>query len=388
MCKLLDSLQENRSKTKSITKSLLRRICEEGDSLEHHRQIDYDAFLQIQLEILKAIVETEKSITERNKGGSSSENLQIIDCLKERRHILKLLGSAVAWILLEFNRPYIRTLAMGHDPGFITFKKGLSAEVYALKKFHDPKNERTAILHDITHCLRVGDLTVIRPGEAYPIEIKLVIKRRKLDRRKIRQKRKMKILQEYYYKGESDKIHPGYTSLRRIVGKRDRHNWKEVTEVIKKAEKEGYCAQPVEKCLLYAAYTTESQLDRVINSLKKHWKKPFFTFGCLDKHMEGMPPILPLPIFEIPVKFKLKLLLGKVNFCTFLDMNSLCNVLNEKGFDCIVKEEGDAVQINVTRPSGESLMLGDGIIGRLLYECLSVQTVLDYTMDVLKFAAK
>lgn len=382
-----NALQETRARTESIIESLLRRICEEGDSPEHHRQIDYDAFLQIQLEILKAIIETEESITILKKS-SSPENLQIIDSLKERRNLFKLLGSAVAWILLEFNRPYMSTMARGRDPGVMAFKKGLVAEVSALEKFHDPKNERTAILHDITHCLRVGDLTVIDHGEAYPIEIKLVTKKRKLTRRGIRQKRKMKILQEWYYTGKSDKIHPGLTSVKEIVGKLDKHNWREVTEVIKKAEKRGYSTQSAEKCLFYVVFSTESQVSRVVDSLENHLKKQVFTFGCLDKHTQGMPTILPLPNFEIPLKFKLKLLLGEINLCTFLDINSLCDILKEQGFDSIVEKRGDAGPIRVTSPSGKSFMLGYGIIERLLYGCLSLQTVIEYTMHALNMESR
>jgi len=232
-------LEENHLETEGIVEALLMRICEKGDTPEKHHKIDYDAFLQIQLDLLKEIVKTEKNIRKRKKEDNSSEDLQIINYLKEHRRILKLLGSSVAWILLEFNRPYILTMAMGQGPGFIASKKGLLAELSCLTEYHNSKNERTAILHDITQCMRVGDLTIIDHGEVYPIEVKLATKRKRFDRRTIRQKRKMKTLKEWYHDGKSDKILSGYTAIRQTISKRDEHNWKEITNVLNKAEKMG-----------------------------------------------------------------------------------------------------------------------------------------------------
>jgi len=225
----------------------------------------------------------------------------------------------------------------------------------------------------------VGDLTIIDHGEVYPIEVKLATKRKRFDRRTIRQKRKMKTLKEWYHDGKSDKILSGYTAIRQTISKRDEHNWKEITNVLNKAEKNGYFVQPVENCLIYAAFTTEDYEEKIINSLADNWTKPIVVLGSLDRHLDGLPEILPFPVFDIPIEFKLKLLLGRINFCTFLDINSLCNVLNEHGFEAIVDTQGEFGPIKVTTVSGNRYTLGYGTIQRLLYGGLSIQTVINYS---------
>lgn len=174
--------------TKRMVRSLLRRITLAGDTFEKHRDnVDYKSFLNIQLELVRRIVATEKTISSLKRKANVDPDK--VSEAKERRALLKFLGSTVAWVLLEFDRKYIRFFSRGSDPGFISGKEGLELETLALRAGFKGENQ-AAVLHDITNCLRTGDLSIIWPEGILTLELKRVKGKGKLDRRARRQKRR------------------------------------------------------------------------------------------------------------------------------------------------------------------------------------------------------
>lgn len=93
-----------RRKTREIISSLLRRISSIGDTYSQHKEnLDYKSFLDVQLELVKRIITTERKISKLRE--ETPKILQKIEEAKERRRLLKVLGTTIAWILLEFDRP-------------------------------------------------------------------------------------------------------------------------------------------------------------------------------------------------------------------------------------------------------------------------------------------
>lgn len=375
-------------KSREIISSLLRRISSIGDTYEHHKEnLDYKSFLDIQLELIKRIITTERRISKlRNE---RPKELHKIEEAKERRKLLKFLGTTIAWILLEFNRPYIRNFAKGSDPGFISGKKGLKLEHLALKSAFELKNH-AAILHDITSCLRIGDLSVIGPKGVLTLELKLIKRKRKLDRRERRQKRKGGIIREFYEKGISTKMIPGWKSVRHISERRDKHNWNEISAVIGEATRNNHGIRIVEECLIYIAFR-----DKIPNELFsryiKLFKDPYFMIGCHDRHIVGLPPIMPFTCFEIPLSCKEKLLFKEVNFCVMIDANSLSGIMEKNGFHCrVLKDSGMGILeiSNIAKGKFGPLTIGYGLIDRLLYECLSIKTFVNYVETMSEKAVK
>ena len=369
-------------KSRGLLSLLLKRISSIGDTYEQHKDnLDYKSFLEIQLELIKRIIKTERRISKlRNE---RPKPLNKIKEAKERRSLLKLLGTTIAWILLEFDRPYIRTFATGHDPGFIYGKKGLKLELLALKSAFEYENH-AAILHDITNCLRIGDLSIIGPQGILTLELKLRKEKRKMDRRERRQKRKAEIIREFYDKGISTKIISGWKIVRHLSKKRDKHNWSEICAVIEEAIKNGYGIRIVDKCLIYFAFKNEI-LGDVLSRYIKLFRDPYFMFGCLDRHIVGLPSIMPFTCFEIPFQHKEKLFFKEVNLCVILDINSLSRILEENGFHCKILKNSDkgVLEIfDIGKRKSEPIIIGYGLINRLLYECLSVKTFVDYAKEV------
>lgn len=84
---------------------------------------------------------------------------------------LRAVGDALAWRLFNFDRRYILALSRNQVPSPIVGKDGLNAELGAVMEFW--KTDRAfALLHDLTNCIRIADLTVFSEERPTLIEVK------------------------------------------------------------------------------------------------------------------------------------------------------------------------------------------------------------------------
>ncbi|MEV0640653.1 hypothetical protein AB0I77_38160 [Streptomyces sp. NPDC050619] len=72
---------------------------------------------------------------------------------------LRSVGDALAWRVFGFHRPFILALCRNDPPGPMYGKAGLQAELDRVEEVFK-ENGSFALLHDLTNCLRIGDVTV------------------------------------------------------------------------------------------------------------------------------------------------------------------------------------------------------------------------------------
>ncbi|MFE7854370.1 hypothetical protein [Streptomyces sp. NPDC057403] len=72
---------------------------------------------------------------------------------------LRSVGDALAWRVFGFHRPFILALCRNQSPGPMYGKAGLAAELERLERACK-EDGAFALLHDLTNCLRIGDITV------------------------------------------------------------------------------------------------------------------------------------------------------------------------------------------------------------------------------------
>jgi hypothetical protein len=70
----------------------------------------------------------------------------------------RCVGDALAWRVFGFQRKEIVALSQNAPPGPIAGKSGLQAELHAVAEAR--AEGKFALLHDLTNCLRIGDITV------------------------------------------------------------------------------------------------------------------------------------------------------------------------------------------------------------------------------------
>jgi hypothetical protein len=84
----------------------------------------------------------------------------------------KCVGDALAWRVFGFQRKHIVALCQNPPPGAFAGKAGRAAELARLERAYSQDGE-FAILHDLTNCLRIGDVTIFANDGTYKtIEVK------------------------------------------------------------------------------------------------------------------------------------------------------------------------------------------------------------------------
>ena len=83
----------------------------------------------------------------------------------------KCVGDALAWRVFGFQRKHIIALCQNPPPGAFAGKAGRAAELAHLD--HAYSDGKFALLHDLTNCLRIGDVTIFaNDGTSKTIEVK------------------------------------------------------------------------------------------------------------------------------------------------------------------------------------------------------------------------
>jgi hypothetical protein len=103
--------------------------------------------------------ETKEAIAFHSEGIEAEERL--IDILRD-------VGDGLAFIYID--KWDIKPMAFKEAPGYLSGKEGLSAELAIFNRAFDQGG--IAILNDLTHCLRYGDVTLISEGAAAIVEAK------------------------------------------------------------------------------------------------------------------------------------------------------------------------------------------------------------------------
>lgn len=84
----------------------------------------------------------------------------------------RCVGDALAWRVFGFQRRQIIALCQNEPPGMMAGKTGLDAELARVEQAWK-EDGQFAILHDLTNCLRIGDVTVFgNDGSFRTIEVK------------------------------------------------------------------------------------------------------------------------------------------------------------------------------------------------------------------------
>jgi hypothetical protein len=100
-----------------------------------------------------------------------SQELRLeVEVLKRVRRQLRGVGDGLLWKAVNFDRVYVYAVsdAPGGGNTFLSSPEGLAAELDSVEYLWRTKGA-LAVLHDLTNCGRIGDLTIVAPGETYKI---------------------------------------------------------------------------------------------------------------------------------------------------------------------------------------------------------------------------
>ena len=108
----------------------------------------------------------------RNSAPSLLSTWQLkLDICERVARQLRCAGDALAWRVFGFERRYITALARNQWPGLMAGKLGLAAERARVEQVLR-EDGQFALMHDLTNCLRIGDITVFTHEGPVQIEVK------------------------------------------------------------------------------------------------------------------------------------------------------------------------------------------------------------------------
>lgn len=142
-----------------------------AEFIEELRRLDsVDDHFEFQRDLAGAIYEAEQKLVEANRcvkraaAGRTTPNPPGATWELERKVFericrqLRCVGDALAWRLFGFNRRIILALSQHAPSGLMNGKDGLGHELGAVVAYRE--DGKFALLHSVTNCLRIADLTV------------------------------------------------------------------------------------------------------------------------------------------------------------------------------------------------------------------------------------
>jgi hypothetical protein len=93
-----------------------------------------------------------------------------IEVLRRVRHQLRGVGDGLLWKAVGFNRAYAYAVSDAPGDGNVALSdpEGLKAELWQVERLWETKGA-LAVMHDLTNYGRIGDLTVVAPGETIKV---------------------------------------------------------------------------------------------------------------------------------------------------------------------------------------------------------------------------
>ncbi len=295
--------------------------------------------------------------------------------------IFRDIGDALAFIYID--KWDIKPMSFKQPSGFISGKKGSRLERKCLRGTFEIGG--VALLNDLTHCLRYGDITVPKEGFFLIFEMK---SGRWENIREKRQVNDLKNIYEYLFSDNTDKLYGLQREMvRRPIHSDEVYHTKEINSLINDSISKGVVFDEVEKGLIYFV-ATKYDKDILDKGISLSRKKPILEH--LNKmnflEMGGYYPFtLSIRNPEALYNFyddKLQILIA-------VDPSIIAAFFDQEGYnirflekDCHNVMTISPKRLSPTKP--KELFVGRHFFGRIFYEFLSLKWVLNELTYMMK----
>lgn len=287
--------------------------------------------------------------------------------------IFRDIGDALAFIYID--KFDIKPMSFKEPSGFISGKKGSRLERKCLRGAFEIGG--VALLNDLTHFLRYGDITVPKKGFFLIFEMK---SGRWKNIREERQVKDIKDIYEYLATDRTDKLYKLECEMVRTSAHSDGvYYTKEVNSLIDNAVAKGVAFDEVEKGLIYILATRfeKSLLD---NGIRFCRKTPILAHLNQTQFLK-MGGYYPFTLSIRNAEALYNFYDGELNIIIAVDPCIIEEYFDEKGYDVRFLEEDDWVMAISQKGSSENdpnfIRVSWHFFGRIPYEFLSLRWFLD-----------
>ncbi len=311
------------------------------------------------------------------------------------RNTHRYFGDALAFRMMPQDK--IKVMSRNQDPGLMHGKEGQKLEI-EIAEFA-AKHGCRVLLHDSTHCLRMGDVTISHP------ERDLLIMELKTgswqNKRTDRQGARMKILDELF---REDRV------------KLTQESWNNLTDLgmpaayLEQPSKEAYLVEAFEEAcnlgdanfrmlkpepgLIYLAKRYSVEFEEWMSSFAENSSGMMgpASFSVLVGRIDGknayVPPIMLHDISEAAL---LAVLSGDIQFCVFVDLGYVTAKLAEAGIEAlpVLDELQNLYAFDIKRTTDAQMtgMLGPRMVHEVQYGLASLSAAIENmigTLDLMK----
>jgi hypothetical protein len=270
------------------------------------------------------------------------------------RGVTLYLGDILAYNLMPEH--VVRLHGRNSSPGFFGGKSGRALELEIASFL--TRDGWTVLLHDLTHCLRIGDLTAIsRERGILSIELGAGNKSRK-HRQSVRINLLNKVLKEDTSGVKPDDLVTHSFPTHIIEGERDLdHHVTAFVEVADCLEAGCKVVQP-EEGVLYAACARGCSVDDLIRELapkERGWRN-YLLASFTDRIVGKFSWVPPVTSLSIPEEIVVSLLRGDFYFWVFLDVDHIKRRLAELAPSLTFSNESDCLQMVIHSEDGLSVL--------------------------------
>ena len=293
----------------------------------------------------------------------------------------KAFGDALAFLYCDrfaLKHVYYSThnLNSKQDGGFISGEAGFGDELAALRTFIDAGIP--SVLCDLTNTIRYGDLCLLVDNDPILLEVKSSGTR---DRRRVRQARRLKTLQEFYETDVSQGLRGFETIMRVETRSEPKSHEDEFNKCIATAYERGYAVTYPESGVCYVAIRDAVELNDVFQDVKL--KEPWVFFLNEKKRERAWPPHYPFTLLIRSKRALYDFLLGRLHLVVLIDVAVIADLAYSMGWETVEIDMDEDYSLKVTRNDGEEQSaLAQNTLVRAAFEALSLRWLVEEGIGV------
>jgi hypothetical protein len=304
-----------------------------------------------------------------------------IELLRYGHWFIRYVADGIAWHAYGFNRMQIRALGGKEPISFLSDKDGFEFEYARFKEIRDIGDDWLPIFHDLTNCLRTGDISVFWNSNLIDVVdvkpdgvISVHSDRDNYSGRAKRQKQRLNRLWKYFGTRDLSDLDPELFGKAIHTKAIEKYNFDAISKAIRKARKNGCGFVEPEPSLLYLAWhldiSDETEALKKAGESHPHIFKSIFTFRAIQPRYDEYHLSLPITAMDLPAKDIIDLTFGKIAVLTFLNFELFEKQCEYYGLPLQVEKTNDGFNLVVSEPYPGKVQ--DGLWNRLMLEGLSI----------------
>ena len=336
---------------------------------------DLQKLLIAEVTLAEGRVRENKALARAERGKRSRYFERRAQAHRQSIYYWKAFGDAIAFLYCDrfaLKHVYYNTHNMNvrQDGGFISGSAGLEQELKVLQGLLD--GGCPWVLSDLTNTIRYGDICVLVRDDPTIIEVKSSGTK---DRRRKRQLRNMRTLQEFY---ETDVSHGlrGFSTLHRVALRSGLKSFGvEFNKCIDESYERGYALKSPEPGVCYVAISGDVRLEDVFEQV--NLAEPLLISLNEAKQNRAWSPYYPFTLLIRSERALYDFMLGRLIVMVLLDVAVMKGLVRAMGWTPKFDEEADC-PLWASRNGGEEQAgLSRHLFARAAMEALSLRWVIE-----------